>query len=274
MSTRDSGNGYQPDRSDPGCAIVTGGSRGLGLGIAEALAEAGRPVVLAARGMRDLTDAAAKLEAKGGEVLAVQIDITDGHTVGELARRAEERFGRIDVLVNNAGAPPVIEELDRLSWERWRKHIDVDVRGIFNTAQRVGPLMREQGHGTIVNVASGAVIAATRLHVSYSPAQAAIVALSRCMNDWLEPDVTVHSLCPALTPAGGVGTAAATALAAEDGVTMDEWLEQRFGGSLTDANDIGAAIVALTGKPAGATWYVGADGLEEWNSILSWPVKA
>jgi hypothetical protein len=73
---------------------------------------------------------------------------------------------------------------------------------------------------------------------------------------------------------GGVGRAAATAFADEGGLTMEEWLARRFGDSLTDADDVGAAVVELTSNPAGGTWFVGADGLEEWNGILSAPVKA
>jgi NAD(P)-dependent dehydrogenase (short-subunit alcohol dehydrogenase family) len=179
-----------------GCAIVTGGSRGLGLATARALAATGRPVVIAARGREDLRAAAAELQADGADVLAVPADVAEGHAVGELVLRAVERFGEIDVLVNNAGALPVTEELDRLDWETWRRHIDVDLRGVFNTGQRVGPLMRRQGHGTIVNVASAAAAAATALHVSYSPAQAAIISLSRCMDAWLAgAGVAVHCLC-------------------------------------------------------------------------------
>jgi NAD(P)-dependent dehydrogenase (short-subunit alcohol dehydrogenase family) len=87
----------------PGCAIVTEGSRGLGLGIAAALAETGRPVVIAACDPQDLRNAAAELEAKGADVLASRPDITDGRAVGELVRHVVERFARIDVLVNNAG---------------------------------------------------------------------------------------------------------------------------------------------------------------------------
>jgi NAD(P)-dependent dehydrogenase (short-subunit alcohol dehydrogenase family) len=250
-----------------GCAIVTGGSRGLGLGIARALAETGRPVVIAARGREDLRAAAAELQADGADVLAVPADVAEGHAVGELVLRAVERFGEIDVLVNNAGALPVTEELDRLGWETWRRHIDVDLRGVFNTGQRVGPLMRRQRHGTIVNIASAAAAAATALHVSYSPAQAAIVSLSRCMDAWLAgAGVAVHCLCPGLTPAGGVGRTAATIFAAEDGLTMEEWLQQRFQDRLMAPEAVGAAVVELAGDPAGDVWLVGAAGLERWTS--------
>jgi NAD(P)-dependent dehydrogenase (short-subunit alcohol dehydrogenase family) len=275
MSAHELDHEHRPSGSGAGCAIVTGGSRGLGLAIAGALAATGRPVVIAARGEPDLRDAATKLKAAGRDALAVPTDITDAHAVGELVLRAVERYGQIDVLVNNAGALPVTRELDRLSWEAWRQHIDVDVRGVFNTGQHVGPLMRQQGHGTIINIASAAAIAATGRHVSYSPAQAAIIALSRCMNGWLaEPGVAVHALCPDLTPAGGVGRAAATAFAAEGSLTMEEWLERRFAGSLIDADDVGAAVVQLTGNATGGTWFVGVAGLEDWSSVLSLPVAA
>jgi NAD(P)-dependent dehydrogenase (short-subunit alcohol dehydrogenase family) len=86
----------------PGCAVVTEGSRGLSLGIAAALAETGRPVVIAAGDPQDLRNAAAELAAKRADLLASQPDLTDS-VVGELARRVVERFARIDALVNNPG---------------------------------------------------------------------------------------------------------------------------------------------------------------------------
>ncbi len=135
--------------------------------------------------------------------------------------------------------------------------------------------MREQGHGTIVNIASAAAAAATKLHVSYSPAQAAIISLSRCMNAWLaRAGVAVHCLCPDLTPAGGVGRTAATIFATEDGMTMEEWLQRRFLSRLMEPEELGKAIVELTDKPAGDVWLVGPAGREQWSNVLSTPVKA
>jgi NAD(P)-dependent dehydrogenase (short-subunit alcohol dehydrogenase family) len=254
--------------------IVTGASRGFGLGIAASFAERGRPVVMAARDEDDLRHGAANLEAVGAPVLAVPADVTSEDDVERLVARAIARFGQIDVLVNNAGAAPVLEELDRLSWDRWRHHVDVDLRGVFNTGRLVGPMMRSQGSGTIVNVASGAVINASALHVSYSPAQAAILVLSRCMSGWLaDAGVTVHCLCPTLTPAGGVGRAAATTFAREQRLRMEEWLERRFGDDLLTAEEVGAAVVELAEEPAGAVWWVSSAGLEEWEGVLSPPAQ-
>jgi NAD(P)-dependent dehydrogenase (short-subunit alcohol dehydrogenase family) len=256
------------------CVIVTGASRGFGAGIAEAFAADGRPVVMAARGEDDLRRAAAKLEADGARVLAVPADVSREEDVEHLVAQAVERFGRIDVLVNNAGAAPVLEELDRLSWDRWRRHIGVDVRGVFNTGRLVGPMMRLQGSGTIVNVASGAATNASALHVSYAPAQAALLVLSRCMSGWLaEAGVAVHCLCPTLTPAGGVGRAAVAIFARENGVEPEEWLDRRFGGDRLAASEVGAAVVELADEPSGAVWWIGPAGLERWEGVLSPPVR-
>lgn len=168
----------------------------------------------------------------------------------------------------------MLEELDRLSWDRWAQHIDVDLRGVFNTSRLVGPLMRAQGSGTIVNVASGAATNASALHVSYSPAQAAILVLSRCTSAWLaEAGVAVHCICPTLTPAGGVGRAAAAVFAREQGLEMDDWLARRFGTDMLAASEVGAAVVELTDERSGAVWWVGPAGLEEWEDVLRAPVK-
>jgi short-subunit dehydrogenase len=237
-----------------GCAIVTGASRGFGRAIADALAE-GRPVVTASR-----TDG---------------IDVTDPAAVGALVDAALERHGSVDVLVNNAGAPALLRELDAMRWEDWRRNFDVDLRGVFNTTTRVAPLMRARGQGVIVNLASGAVSARSALHVSYSPAQAAIASFTRCVGAWLEPaGVAVHCLCPTLTPDGGVGRAAAAAFAAEQGVAVEDWLARRQPRRLTAAA-VGAAVVELAGRPgSGGAWHLDADGLAEWDLFAATPVAA
>lgn len=237
-----------PTTPTPGAAIVTGASRGLGLGIAQALALAGRPVVLAARGEDDVRRAA---EAIGAAALAVPADVTVEADVARLVALAHERFGAIDVVVNNAGAPPVLDPLERLTWERFAHGLDVDVRAAFLTTRAVAPSMRARGGGTIVNViaARGGTLSSPA-HLSYSTAQAALAAFSRCTARVLAPDgVAVHGLYPALTPAGGVGRAAAAAL----GVTFD--------GEILTAAQVGEAVVDLLSEPRSAEWSLGPDGL-------------
>ena len=247
----------------PGAAIVTGASRGLGLGIAQALARTGHPVVLAARGAEELERAAASI---GHDTLAVPTDVADEDAVGRLVAAARERFGAIGAVVNNAGALPVLDPLETVSWDEWRRGIEVDVRGLFNTTRAVAPVMRAQRGGSIVTVAAAAGgTIASPLHLSVSPAQAALTSLSRCIGAWLEPaGVRVHTLHPRITPAGGVGLAAATAFGAEAGTSADEWVRRRFGEELLEPDTVGEAVVALLGEADGGDWSVGPDGLAPW----------
>jgi 2-deoxy-D-gluconate 3-dehydrogenase len=262
-----------PAAEPAGCAIVTGASRGFGRGIARELSRRGHPVVLAARGEGDLADAVRELRAAGADAVGCPADVTSEADVDALVELALERFGAVDVLVNNAGAPALLRELDAMDWDDWRRNVDVDVRAIFNTTKRVAGPMRERGRGVIVNVASGAVMARGRLHVSYAPAQAAIVSLSRCTAAWLEPaGVTVHCLSPDISPHGGVGHAGATTFAAEQGVTLDEWFERR--GAVLDAEGVGVAVAELVGEPDGATWHVDGGGLARWDVFVGPPVLA
>ncbi|MCW2986655.1 MAG: fabG, partial [Conexibacter sp.] len=189
-----------------GATIVTGAGRGLGAGIARQLAASGRRVVLAARDASALEAVAAGIRRDGHEAVAVPTDVTDADAVARLTHAARERFGPIDMVVNNAGAPALLATVDAMTWDEWRRNIDVDVRGAFTVTQAVAEDLRDGGAATLVNVASGAVPIASPGHVSYSPAQAALVSFSRCVGAWLAPSgVAVHCLCPDLTPAGGVG---------------------------------------------------------------------
>jgi 3-oxoacyl-[acyl-carrier protein] reductase len=256
-----------------GCAIVTGASRGFGRGIARALAVSGHAVVLAARGEADLEEAVGELRGAGADAIGLRADVARDADVDALVTTALERFGAVDVLVNNAGAPALQAELDAMSWDDWRRNIDVDVHGIFNMTKRLAGPMRDRGRGVIVNVASGAVAARSRLEVSYAPAQAAIVALSRCTAAWLAPaGVTVHCLSPTISPHGGVGRAGATTFAAEAGITLDEWFERR--GGVLDADGVGAAVAELVDEHEAATWHVDAGGLSRWDVLAPPPVVA
>jgi 3-oxoacyl-[acyl-carrier protein] reductase len=258
---------HDPTADPAGAAIVTGASRGFGRGIARALAERGYPVVLAARGEADLQAAADELRAAGAEAIPFVADVRSEADVDALVSAALERFGAIDVLVNNAGAPALMRPLDTMDWDEWRRNIDVDVRGIFNTTRRVAAPMRSRGRGTIVNVASGAAVVAGPLEVSYAPAQATIVSLSRSIAAWLAPSgVVVHTLSPTISPQGGVGLAGATRFAAEEGVAVDDWFARR--GPVLEADAVGAAVAALVSEPEAATWHVDAGGLARWDAFV------
>lgn len=246
----------------PGAAIVTGASRGLGLGIAERLADAAHPVVLAARGADELDRAAESIRERGREALAVRADVTSEDEVERLAALTRERFGRLEVLVNNAGALPVLATPDELDWELFRRGIEVDVRGAFNTTRAVAPAMRAEGGGAIVNLAgASAGSVASPLHSAYSPSQAALFAFTRSTARWLAPaGVAVHCLCPTLTLAGGVGEAAANRFGASEGISPQEWVERRIGPETLTPADVGEAVLALVAEPEGGVWGVTPGG--------------
>jgi NAD(P)-dependent dehydrogenase (short-subunit alcohol dehydrogenase family) len=150
-------------------ALVTGGNRGIGRAIARGLAREGAAVVLAARDAARLDQAAAEIvergEAARDRVLAVPADVTDEAQVEALFARSMERFGRLDVLVNNAGAFDG-GPLDELSLETWEHVIAVNLRGPFLCTRAAMRIMKGQGGGRILNIGS---ISAQRVRPHSAP---------------------------------------------------------------------------------------------------------
>jgi NAD(P)-dependent dehydrogenase (short-subunit alcohol dehydrogenase family) len=134
-------------------AVVTGASSGIGRGIARGLAREGARLVLAARRVDDLAQLEQELIAAGGEALAVTTDVTDEAQVARLFEQAMARFGRVDVLVNNAGAfdgGPI----DQLSLEGWQRVIATNLTGPFLCTRSAFGIMKRQGGGRIINIGS------------------------------------------------------------------------------------------------------------------------
>lgn len=133
--------------------LVTGGSRGIGKGIARGMAKEGASIVISARPSKVLEETAVELSALGGRVLAVPADVTDETQVERLFTAVEEQFGRLDVLVNNAGA---FEggPLDELSLQDWNKVLATNLTGPFLCTRAAFRIMKRQGGGRIINVAS------------------------------------------------------------------------------------------------------------------------
>lgn len=146
-------------------ALVTGGSKGIGKGIARAFAAEGAALVLAARGADDLERTADELTSTGAAVLAVPCDVTDESQVEDLFARTTQRFSRLDVLVNNAGAfdgGPI----DDLTVETWDHVIAVNLRGPFLCTRAAVRIMKPQGGGRIINIGS---ISAQRVRPDSAP---------------------------------------------------------------------------------------------------------
>jgi NAD(P)-dependent dehydrogenase (short-subunit alcohol dehydrogenase family) len=182
-------------------AIVTGGSRGLGLQMATALAEAGAALVLTARKQDELETAATRLRERGFRALPVVCNVTRAAEVESALARTRAEYGRVDILVNNAGATwgaPVVE----MPLEAWHKVMETNVTGTFLMAQTVGRAMIDAARGgKIINIASvgGIVGADPRVMdaIGYSASKGAVIAFTRDLAVKLAPHhITVNAIAP------------------------------------------------------------------------------
>jgi NAD(P)-dependent dehydrogenase (short-subunit alcohol dehydrogenase family) len=184
-------------------ALVTGGSRGLGLQMAEALGEAGARLVLTARKAIDLEEAAAHLAARGIEASWVAADASKPDDVQRVVAEAMQRLGRIDILINNAGATwgaPAEE----YPLEAWDKVMNLNIRSLFMFAQAVGKAsMIPNKHGRIVNVASIAGLGGSMdvKFIAYGTSKGAAVNFTRTLAaEWGAYGITVNALAPGFFP--------------------------------------------------------------------------
>jgi len=182
--------------------VITGGSRGLGLVMARRLAAERANLVLLARDDRELARAKLDLQQYGVDVLAIPCDVRDEDDVKKAFARIIERFGRIDVLINNAGVIQV-GPIEHMSIDDFEKSMDVHMWGPLRTMLAAVPSMREQGGGRIVNIASiGGKIALPHL-TPYTASKFALVGLSEAMRSELKKDgIFVTTVCPFLMRTG------------------------------------------------------------------------
>jgi len=183
-------------------AIITGASSGIGKATAHALVQEGFAVILAARSLDKLTALQSELEAGGHKAIALQADVTKGDDMKEVAKAALDAYGRIDVLVNNAGIMP-LSFLKNLHENEWEQTIDVNVKGVMNSIAAVLPAMMEQKDGHIVNISSIAGISVFASAAVYCGTKYAVEAITEGIR--LELSVPYNIRATSIRP-GGVET--------------------------------------------------------------------
>jgi NAD(P)-dependent dehydrogenase (short-subunit alcohol dehydrogenase family) len=186
-------------------AIVTGGGQGIGLAIAQRFCERGASVVIADRTGAEA--AAAALRDAGHRALGIAVDVSDEAQVVAMVQQAEEAFGRIDVLVNNAAifSSLVPTPFERLSVADWRSVLDVNVIGVFITCKSVLPAFERAGGGRIVNISSGVAFKGNPLYAHYVASKGAVLSLTRALATELgSRNIRVNSVAPGFTLSEGV----------------------------------------------------------------------
>ena len=180
-------------------AIVTGCSSGLGVQMAHALANQGCKIVAMARRQNLIEEVAAGIAAEFGvEAIAVPVDITDTARVKAAVTAVMERFGRIDILINNAGTGAVAPA-EQITDEQFKKELDIDLFGTFNCSREFGKEMIKAGYGRIINIASMYGLVGNLIVGSapYHAAKGGVVNLTRALAaEWGKYGITVNSICP------------------------------------------------------------------------------
>jgi NAD(P)-dependent dehydrogenase (short-subunit alcohol dehydrogenase family) len=175
--------------------LVTGGSRGLGREMVLAFADHGADVVIASRKLDACEALAAEVREKHGvRALAVACNVGAWSQCDELVERVYDEFGRVDVLVNNAGMSPLYPSLDEVSEELWDKVQGINLKGPFRLTAAVGRRMADSDGGSIINISSIAAIRADALSLPYSAAKAGLNALTEGFAQAYAPQVRVNAI--------------------------------------------------------------------------------
>ncbi len=178
--------------------IVTGGGRGLGRALSEGFAAAGAHVVLTGRSADTLKGAVDAITEAGGSALGVPADVAREEDMDALCRTTLDAFGRIDVLVNNAGINPWYKAAQDTSFAEWQTVIDTNLTGVFLACRAAGRVMLAQGEGAIVNITSVAGRVALAKTTSYCAAKGGVELMTRQLSlEWAKKGVRVNAVAPA-----------------------------------------------------------------------------
>jgi len=179
-------------------AIVTGGGQGLGREMALALAEAGADVAVVQRRVEVAEQTAEEIRKLGRDSFAMKVDVSKAEDVKNMVAAAKDRFGKIDILINNAGISHHVPAED-MAEEDWDRMIDINLKGVFLGSQMVGHEMVKQRKGSIINIASmsGFIVNRPQPQAHYNTAKAGIVMLTKNLAmEWAKFNIRVNAIAP------------------------------------------------------------------------------
>lgn len=225
--------------------LITGAGRGIGQAIALAFAEAGARVAVNDINPDSCVKTASAITASGGQAAACHADVANKMAVQAMLIDLEDRWGRVDVLVNNAGVEPhqSIVQMDEWDWDRT---IDVNLKGAFICSQSVGRMMRKQGGGVIVNIASIAGRAAgLRDRSAYVASKTGLIGFTKeCAREFAAYNIRVNAVCP------GVIITEMTAHLRQNEAQLLKWLEDIPLGRLGEPGDVSGLVLFLCSDAA------------------------
>jgi 2-hydroxycyclohexanecarboxyl-CoA dehydrogenase len=228
-------------------ALVTGAARGIGRAIAMALAADGRVVAVADIRRDDAFETAAAMEARGSRAAAVELDVTDGASVEEGVRRAEEALGPVEIVVNNAGWDELRPFLET-DEDFWDRVIEINLKGCLRITRTVVPGMVERGWGRVINIGSDAARVGSSLEAVYSGAKGGVIAFTKTLaREVARSGVTANAVCP-----GPTRTPMLEAMAEAGGEKLLQSLTRAVPmRRLGEPEDVAAAVAFLASEQAG-----------------------
>jgi len=184
-------------------ALVTGAGRGIGRRYAVGLAREGASVAVSALHQEGAMETVKEIEANGGKAVAVAGDVAKKKDVERVVAEVAKAWGRIDILINNAGVNPFILPAERVEEEGWNRVMDVNLKGVFLCCQAVFPVMKGQGGGRIVNISSQAGLFGEQGLLPYCVSKAGVLALTRVLAyEWSSYGISVNAVAPGFIAGG------------------------------------------------------------------------
>lgn len=235
---------YPSFRLDDQVAVITGASRGIGYGMAKALANAGAKVAVVARDTGCLATLADEIRDEGGEALVVSLDVRDVSQINAAFEKVRDHWGRLDILVNNAGlgANHPATEVTEVDWDEM---FAVNLRGLFFCCQAAGKIMLAQGHGRIINMSSQASVVGIRDHAVYCATKGGVNQLTKVLAlEWSDRGVTVNAVGPTFIYTPG------TAERLDDPEYLEGVLNRLPIGKVGTIADVAGAVIYLASSAA------------------------